>query len=169
MVRILVVDDDAAIRGIIETMLRSSAATGNVELAITTAEDGESCLAAVAEQIPDIVIVDLLMPRLDGVQTCKALRNRAGARSLELCVISGIYRDAAVVKRVESELGARFFGKPEGLPELAVHVGQVAERAAQSTRRDPQRERVHHQAAARDRGAPRGSVPRSGRARALCL
>src|SRR5262249_8235334 len=76
VVRILIVDDDAAVRSVIETMLQNTSAVGSVELSITTAEDGEAGLAAVAELTPDVVIVDLLMPRLDGFQTCKALRSR---------------------------------------------------------------------------------------------
>ncbi|HEY0986613.1 MAG TPA: response regulator, partial [Kofleriaceae bacterium] len=138
MVRILIIDDDAAVRGVIEAMLQNTSLVGNVELSIATAADGEAGLAAVAELTPDVVIVDLLMPRRDGFQTCKALRNRFDPQKLELCVISGIYRDAAVVKRVESEFGARFFGKPEGLSELAVHVGHIAEQLSRKVERSGQ-------------------------------
>lgn len=132
MLRILIVDDDASTRSVIEAMLQNAPALANVELAITTAEDGQAGLAALAEQVPDVAIIDLLMPRLDGFQTCKLLRGHPDAREIELCMISGIYRDAAIVKRVESEFGARFFGKPEGLRDLIVHVGNVAEQRARA-------------------------------------
>ena len=128
MARILIVDDDKMTRVALEAMLRNEPSLAGLEVSVTTAEDGHAGLAALAEAPPDVAIVDLLMPRLDGFQTCKALRGHPRGVSIDLCVISGVYRDAAIEKRVESELGARFFAKPDGLRDLIRHVGEVLHR-----------------------------------------
>src|SRR5688500_2742877 len=125
----------------LEAMLRNEPSLAGLEVAVTTAEDGHAGLAALAESPPDVAIIDLLMPRLDGFQTCKALRGHPRGVSIDLCVISGVYRDAAIEKRVESELGARFFAKPDGLRELIRHVGEVLHRR-RSAESKPARGRV---------------------------
>jgi DNA-binding response OmpR family regulator/tetratricopeptide (TPR) repeat protein len=126
--RILIVDDDKMTRVALEALLRNEPSLAGFGIAVTSAADGHDGLAALAETSPDVAIVDLLMPRLDGFQTCKALRDHPKGAAIDLCVISGVYRDAAIEKRVESELGARFFAKPEGLRELVRHVGELLHR-----------------------------------------
>jgi DNA-binding response OmpR family regulator/tetratricopeptide (TPR) repeat protein len=128
LARILIVDDDKMTRVALEAMLRNEPTLAGLDVTVTTAEDGHAGLAVLAEAPPDIAIVDLLMPRLDGFATCKALRAHPRGMSIDLCVISGVYRDAAIEKRVESELGAKFFGKPDGLRDLIRHVGEVLHR-----------------------------------------
>src|SRR3712207_9278216 len=66
--RVLVVDDDPAVR---DSLRRSLAFEGYT---VTNAADGEEALAAVATQRPDAVVLDLQMPRLDGLETCRRLR-----------------------------------------------------------------------------------------------
>jgi DNA-binding response OmpR family regulator/tetratricopeptide (TPR) repeat protein len=127
-VRILIVDDDKMTRVALEAMLRNEPTLAGMHVEVTSAEDGHAGLAVLAEAPPDVAIVDLLMPRLDGFATCKALRAHPRGMAIDLCVISGVYRDAAIEKRVESELGARFFAKPDGLRELVRHVGEVLHR-----------------------------------------
>ena len=66
--RVLVVDDDPAVR---ESLRRSLAFNGyQVELA----DDGEQALRMVGATHPDAVVLDVMMPRLDGLATCRALR-----------------------------------------------------------------------------------------------
>lgn len=139
MARILIVDDDKMTRVALEAMLRNEPSLAGLEVSVTTAEDGHAGLAALAEAPPDVAIVDLLMPRLDGFQTCKALRGHPRGVSIDLCVISGVYRDAAIEKRVESELGARFFAKPDGLRDLIRHVGEVLHRRNTAESKPPRR------------------------------
>ncbi len=126
--RILIVDDDKMTRVALEAMFRNDAGLAGVEVEIVTAEDGHAALATLSTATPDVAVVDLLMPRLDGFATCKALRERGAG--IELCVISGVYRDAAIKARVEGELGARFFPKPDGLRDLIRHVAEVVHRRA---------------------------------------
>jgi len=67
-VRILVVDDDGPVR---ESLRRSLSFNGyDVELA----GDGLEALQAVADQRPDAIVLDVMMPRMDGLETCRRLR-----------------------------------------------------------------------------------------------
>lgn len=67
--RILIVDDDAAI---ITALRRSLAFEGYV---VDTAHDGEEGLRIVRDRAPDLVILDILMPGLDGIEVCRRIRN----------------------------------------------------------------------------------------------
>ncbi|MFJ4674570.1 MULTISPECIES: response regulator transcription factor [unclassified Kitasatospora] len=69
--RVLVVDDDAAIRRSLERGLRLSG------FRVSTAADGADALAAVAEEPPDVLVLDVGMPGLSGTEVCRTLRARA--------------------------------------------------------------------------------------------
>ncbi len=66
--RILVVDDNATNIKIVQTRL------ANEGYDIVTAADGEEALVAVRELIPDLILLDVMMPRLDGIEVCRRLR-----------------------------------------------------------------------------------------------
>jgi two-component system, OmpR family, response regulator MprA len=66
--RILVVDDEPALR---ESVARSLRFEG---YAVTTAGDGVEALDRLAEVRPDAVVLDVVMPRLDGIQVCRRMR-----------------------------------------------------------------------------------------------
>ena len=73
--RILVVDDNRANVDI----LRARLAAHGYE--IVTASDGEEALAAVAAQQPDLILLDVMMPKLDGIEVCRRLRADASCPS----------------------------------------------------------------------------------------
>ena len=67
--KILVVDDDPDMREALQIILESGGYT------VVMAEDGEKCLSKLKEEQPDLLILDLLMPRMDGFEVCKALKD----------------------------------------------------------------------------------------------
>jgi twitching motility two-component system response regulator PilG len=67
--RVMVIDDSKTIRRTAETLLRREGAD------VTTATDGFEALAKIADQRPQIIFVDIMMPRLDGYQTCALIKN----------------------------------------------------------------------------------------------
>jgi CheY-like chemotaxis protein len=136
-VRILIVDDDKFTRSVLETMLRQEPSLSGVELDVASAEDGQAGIASFGDRPADVVVVDLLMPKLDGFETCKALRDTPAGVSAEVVVMSGVYRDAAIRNRVKDEFGASFFAKPAQLKELARHVGQAVARRKLSRTKAP--------------------------------
>ncbi|MDX2547336.1 response regulator [Streptomyces sp. WI04-05B] len=118
--RVLVVDDNKVIRQLIRV---------NLELEgfeVVTAADGAECLDVVHQVCPDVVTLDVAMPRLDGLRTAARLRADPRTRGLPLAIIS-----ACTEYEVEAglEVGVdAFLAKPFDPSELITLVQQLAER-----------------------------------------
>jgi CheY-like chemotaxis protein len=67
--RILVVDDDALVREILADQLAEAG------YLVSTAEDGEEALAKVSSESPDLILLDVIMPNLDGFEVCRRLKS----------------------------------------------------------------------------------------------
>jgi CheY-like chemotaxis protein len=79
---VLVVEDDSAAREILQRTLEKEGWT------VTTAENGRVALQRVAEQQPALILLDLMMPEMDGFQVVEALREREGWRSIPIVVVT---------------------------------------------------------------------------------
>jgi len=118
--RILVVDDEGAVRDAVKRALRLDG--HEVELA----SDGQEALSAVAASPPDALILDVLMPRLDGLQVCRQLR-RDGDRTPILMLTA---RDAIGDRVTGLDAGADdYLVKPFALDELLARVRALLRRA----------------------------------------
>ncbi|MCS6797799.1 MAG: response regulator [Myxococcota bacterium] len=82
MRRVLVVDDSALVRRVVERVLHDEGHE------VVTAADGREGLERVHERVPDLILVDLVMPHLDGVGFCAALRELANARHVPVVLMS---------------------------------------------------------------------------------
>ena len=80
--RILVVDDSATIRRSAETML------SNEGCEVITAENGFEALSKITRHHPDLIFVDIMMPRLDGYQTCAIIKNNAEFRDTPVVMLT---------------------------------------------------------------------------------
>ena len=117
--RILVVDDSATIRRSAESML---AAEGHE---VITAENGFDALSKVARHNPNLIFVDIMMPRLDGYQTCAIIKNNSQYRSTPVIMLTskdGLF-DQARGRVVGSDL---YLTKPFTKEELLAAVAQHA-------------------------------------------
>jgi two-component system response regulator VicR len=118
--RILVVDDEPAI----VDMLAYNLKRANYEVLI--ARDGEEALSQAQSGRPDLVILDLMLPRLDGLEVCRVLR-----RERDVPIIMLTARDSEVDRVVGLELGADdYVVKPFSVRELMVRVKNVLRRVA---------------------------------------
>jgi len=118
--RVLVVDDDKAVR---ESLRRSLEFNG---YAVSLAADGAEALAGIGGVSPDVVVMDVMMPRLDGIEATKALR--AAGHDVPILVLTA--RDA-VGDRVEGlDAGADdYLTKPFALQELLARLRALLRRA----------------------------------------
>jgi excisionase family DNA binding protein len=113
---VLVVDDDARLREYMRI---------NLELAgyaVREAESGEQALVAIEDQAPDLVLLDVIMPGVDGWQLLRQLEERHG--SIPVIMFSGKIDDQAAVEAAQR--GARgFVGKPFDPEELLARAKQL--------------------------------------------
>jgi len=80
--KVMVIDDSKTIRRTAETLLQKAGCT------VITATDGFDALAKIADSNPDIIFVDIMMPRLDGYQTCALIKNNSAFKSTPVIMLS---------------------------------------------------------------------------------
>jgi two-component system response regulator MprA len=118
--RLLVVDDDRDVR---DSLRRALGYAGYV---VATAADGAEALAAVAQAPVDLIILDVLMPMLNGLDTCRALRGRGDPTPVLVLTA----RDAIDDRVAGLEAGADdYLVKPFALRELLARVNALLRRA----------------------------------------
>ena len=81
-VKVMVIDDSKTIRRSAETLLKK------VGCEVVTAIDGFEALAKITEHKPDIIFVDIMMPRLDGYQTCALIKNNQTFKATPVIMLS---------------------------------------------------------------------------------
>ena len=120
--RILIVDDEPSI----VEMLAYNLQRANYDVLI--AEDGEEALERARKEKPDLIILDLMLPHIDGLEVCRILR-----RERDVPIIMLTARDAEIDRVVGLELGADdYVVKPFSVRELMVRVKNVLRRSAGS-------------------------------------
>jgi DNA-binding NarL/FixJ family response regulator len=109
-IRVLVVDDTEHVRAVVADML----VLDGFEV-VGTAPDGETALALAAATDPHVVVMDLRMPGIDGLETTRRLR---AARPGQQVVLYTAYLDATVEAEALEAGAALCLGKVEGMPRL---------------------------------------------------
>jgi twitching motility two-component system response regulator PilG len=119
-VKVMVIDDSKTIRRSAETLLKK------VGCEVVTAIDGFEALAKITEHKPDIIFVDIMMPRLDGYQTCALIKNNQTFKATPVIMLSSkdsIF-DRARGRIVGSEKYlTKPFSKEDLINAITTHVG----------------------------------------------
>ena len=116
---IAIIDDDNSVRKSVALNLEQEG------FKVLEAEDGEKGISLVEEKKPDVIILDIKMPRKDGFQVCKELRNKGISTPLILLTA----RSEEVDKVLGLELGADdYLAKPFGMLELVARVKALLRR-----------------------------------------
>ena len=119
--KVLVIDDSKTIRRTAETLLKKEGCE------VLTAVDGFDALSKIADHRPDIVFVDIMMPRLDGYQTCALIKHNKLFKKTPVVMLSskdGLF-DRARGRIVGSEQYlTKPFTKDELLGAIHKHVGR---------------------------------------------
>jgi two-component system response regulator HydG len=131
--RVLVVDDDESARSGLAGLLRGE------RFEVETAEDGEDALARLEESAPDVLVTDLHMPGLDGMQ----LLERARETYPELVVVMvTAFSDVETAVRAMQKGAEHYLTKPVQLDELLVVIGRALERRRLRRETDELRSRL---------------------------
>ena len=80
--KVMVIDDSKTIRRTAETLLKKAGCD------VITATDGFEALSVIADNKPDIIFVDIMMPRLDGYQTCALIKNNKDFKNTPVIMLS---------------------------------------------------------------------------------
>ena len=116
--RLLVVDDEPAVRRILETRLRMAGYT------VILAADGEEALSHFYREKPDLVVLDVMLPKLDGFGVCRQIRAES---SVPIIIVSAL--DNTTEKVAGLELGADdYLPKPFAPRELEMRVAAILRR-----------------------------------------
>jgi len=124
--KILIVDDEAYIRLLIEQALEDLE-DGGVQL--LTADDGQEALETIRTEKPDLVFLDVMMPRLDGYQTCALLKHHQVFRRTPVVMLSS--KDGLFDRARGRVVGAdNYITKPFTRDELLTVIDQYCDRQA---------------------------------------
>lgn len=117
--KVMVIDDSKTIRRTAETLLQREGFN------VVTAVDGFEALSKIAEVNPDIVFVDIMMPRLDGYQTCALIKNSKSYQDIPVVMLSskdGLFDQAKGRVVGSDEYLTKPFSKDELLMAIRNHV-----------------------------------------------
>ena len=123
MARVLVVDDDHTVREVAVSYLRAH------DHEVVEAADGESALALMGEAPADLVVLDLMLPGIDGLEVCRRLRETGSVPIIMLTALGGELDRVAGLEHGADD----YVTKPFSPRELALRVDSVLRRSGDTT------------------------------------
>ena len=140
---VLVVDDSPTVRKIVQLTLQRE------RIRVVTAGDGLSALAAVADEQPDLILLDIMLPKMDGYNICQAVRRNMDYRNLPIIMLSG--KDGLFDKMRGKLAGStEYITKPFDSSELVQtvrrHLDGVAVRERAALRAAQRQQRLRRRA-----------------------
>lgn len=113
--KVLVVDDDAGMREVLESILVLE------NVAVYTASDGKDAVQKTLALMPDLILLDVNMPKLNGLTFCKAIRAGKETRNIPIIMVTSLTAAGRLEECMEA--GADdFIGKPFPMLELLIRV-----------------------------------------------
>lgn len=117
---ILVVDDDPSVNHTVKYGLEGLDANYKV----LSVESGEECLDLLAnKQIPDLILLDILMPEMSGWETYKKIKNNLSWRDIPIVFITA--RKDRIAREAGGFLGEDYIEKPFKIPELKQRIDKI--------------------------------------------
>jgi CheY-like chemotaxis protein len=120
--KVLVADDEAEIRGLLKTILEK-------DYDVIPAEDGDVAMKRIFAELPDLVILDILMPGLNGHEICDRIKNHPITRQIPVIILSGVKEVSSRIAGFE-EGADLYLTKPFQIPELEAAIKMLLERPA---------------------------------------
>lgn len=124
---VLIVDDEPNILLSLQFLMKKSG------YEVRTSKDGEEALAEIARAAPDLVLLDVMMPKIDGFSVCKMIRDNPEWKDVRIIMLTARGRDVEREKGLA--LGADdYITKPFSTADAIARVGAVLGRAHQADR-----------------------------------
>jgi len=115
--KILIVDDEPNVRRLLRTLLKKN-------FTVVEAEDGEQAVTIAGAEKPDLILMDIMMPRMDGYTSCYALKKEPATSSIPVLMLTAI--DLKLNLQLSKEIGADgYITKPFNSKELLHNITQI--------------------------------------------
>jgi len=119
MARVLVVDDDERIRRLVTDLLTANAHT------VTSASDGAEAVLKAQEERPDVILMDVFMPKMDGYAALEAIKKEEATKKIPVVMVTAIGHD--LNKKLAEGLGSSgYITKPFSAREVLDTVARLA-------------------------------------------
>ena len=115
---VLVVDDEQMTRNLLRLMLEHTGFN------VLEAEDGLMALEMVAEHMPDVLLLDVMMPNMDGFTVCETMRNQPETADIPIILLSA-RTSADFIQRGKDAGANSYLGKPIGRKEMVCALNEV--------------------------------------------
>ena len=122
MAKILVVEDEPEIRILVKTILEKAG------YSVVEAEDGEAALRLVNEEEPDLVLLDVMIPCIEGWEVCRRIRENEATRRIPIIMVTVRTTDEDIQRSVECGANAHI-NKPFDQKELLDTIKKLLGRA----------------------------------------
>ena len=98
--KILIVDDEDSIRELLEMVLQANGFSN-----IKMAADGEVALQITEEWHPDVILLDLMLPKIDGLTICRKIRSNPSLATIPIIILSAKSEESDIVLGLDASLG----------------------------------------------------------------
>ena len=115
--KVLIVDDEPNVRRLSRTILSK-------KFDVCEAEDGKQAVEIANAQQPDVILMDMMMPKMDGLTACYAIKNNPATKSIPIIMVTAIGFELNI--KLSQQMGANgYVTKPFSSQELLAKIGQV--------------------------------------------
>ena len=118
--RVLLAEDDRFLRKAAETALRRHG------FAVIAAVDGEEALRLARAEAPDLILLDLIMPKMQGFEVLRALKEDPATAAIPVVILSNLGQDSDVKQALEAGAAGYFVKANLSLQDLVKRVGELA-------------------------------------------
>lgn len=130
MAKILIVDDEPEVVFMLDLMLK------NVGYEVVSAADGEAAIATALRELPDVILLDVNLPKKDGFEVCAALRAEPATRGVKIIMLTAAYDTVQDAQR-GLRIGADEYVVKPFLRDLLLHnIGRLVQ-LRESERAEP--------------------------------
>jgi DNA-binding response OmpR family regulator len=117
---ILIVDDEENYQKLLEFNLKTAGYD------VITASDGQEGLDRARASLPDLILLDGLLPRVHGFEVCKTLKSEAATKDIPIIIMTAVYRNLRYKYEVKGDYGANeFVTKPFDIEDLVKRIKEL--------------------------------------------
>ena len=117
--KIIVVDDESTIRDSLQELLIEKG------FDVLQASDGESGYDLIAQENPDLLIIDILLPKIDGIDLCGKIRKNGKLKHIPIILMTGIYMDFNFRLKIQRGIADDFIVKPLQYDEILTKIDKL--------------------------------------------